>query len=410
MGNELCLCNRKTPKNIEFDLNCDRSEDNSKNEMIQLAKGGANHDNLNKKINNDDNVLHSQLIDEVRQKMSLHDKNYTEISIEEFESKINDVVKQTYKKLETNIEEFRKNAKNTPSDQNKNNDSNIHQLVKLSPVKYDNNQYYFGEWNINGKQSGMGGHINSDGAIYHGSFNNGLYDGYGVYIKTNGEYYLGQWKNNSADGKGTLVGHAAKYDGMWVNNVREGEGEETYSNKSIYKGEFSKNIKKGNGLFVWPNNSYYKGLFENDMFNGYGEMRWEDGRYYKGEWKDNKINGKGEFVWPDESYYKGEYINDNKHGAGVFYWNKNKYYEGIWVNNKQHGEGCVNIKNKKYNATWRLGKLIRVIDSNYNTNFEEKIETLYFTPQDTISLSNNDVNKGEKKGSLVAKPVGIQIK
>ena len=43
-----------------------------------------------------------------------------------------------------------------------------------------------------------------------------------------------------------------KYEGPFVNGVREGKGKYTYANQDYYEGEFVNNLKHGIGKLVYP--------------------------------------------------------------------------------------------------------------------------------------------------------------
>lgn len=43
-----------------------------------------------------------------------------------------------------------------------------------------------------------------------------------------------------------------KYEGTFVNGVRDGKGKYTYANQDYYEGEFKDNLKHGIGRLVYP--------------------------------------------------------------------------------------------------------------------------------------------------------------
>jgi len=44
----------------------------------------------------------------------------------------------------------------------------------------------------------------------------------------------------------------------------------------------------GLGVFTWNDGKRYEGDFVNDLKQGYGELIWANGRIYKGNWLNNK--------------------------------------------------------------------------------------------------------------------------
>lgn len=78
------------------------------------------------------------------------------------------------------------------------------------------------------------------------------------------------------------------YEGGWVNDREEGEGEEHYEDGSIFKGHFRKGKKDGFGRLEQPDGSYYSGEFHDNAFNGFGEYVWPRQRY-KGDWLNSEV-------------------------------------------------------------------------------------------------------------------------
>jgi hypothetical protein len=75
--------------------------------------------------------------------------------------------------------------------------------------------------------------------------------GYGVFI----------WRNGD------------KYEGDWVNCLKEGKGHDTFNNGDSYKGEYKKGKFEGYGVYTWADNSYYEGYFVNGMKHGKGHWK-----------------------------------------------------------------------------------------------------------------------------------------
>jgi hypothetical protein len=241
--------------------------------------------------------------------------------------------------------------------------------VHLPPMmKKKENEYYWGEWNLKGEKNGLGKLIKEDGSVYFGFFSENKFDGQGVLIRENGDYYLGTWKSGTAEGKGQIVlsSQGIKFEGNFQDNLREGYGEESYSDGSVYKGNYKNNEKDGEGTYTWPDRTVYTGSFKCSMLHGYGEMTWTDGRSYKGNFSENKLHGKGIHQWADGSSYDGFYSQGKKSGEGTFLWSKDKVYSGGWLNNKQHGNGVVSVNGKSFMGLWRFGKVIRLNEVSEN--------------------------------------------
>ena len=55
-------------------------------------------------------------------------------------------------------------------------------------------------------------------------------------------------------------------------------------------------VKDGVGEMTWPDGSIYRGQFVQDQMEGTGQMVQASGDVYQGQWKDNQANGHGVFV------------------------------------------------------------------------------------------------------------------
>ena len=112
--------------------------------------------------------------------------------------------------------------------------------------------------------------------------------------------YDGDWKNKAAHGYGSMKWQngdryqliiifsystitpnqlSFRYEGDWVDGVRQGKGK--YVSKSsggVYDGEYKNDKKDGSGKYVWSN-----------------------GDWYEGEWKQGLRHGQGVYVWKDKN-------------------------------------------------------------------------------------------------------------
>jgi hypothetical protein len=241
--------------------------------------------------------------------------------------------------------------------------------VQLPPMMCKKEkEYYWGEWNLLGEKNGLGKLIKEDGSVYIGLFHHNKFEGKGVLIRESGDYFLGNWKSGVAHGNGQIIltSQRINFSGGFQNNLREGYGEESYPDGSVYKGNYKNNEKDGEGCYLWPDRTVFTGMFKHSMLHGYGEMTWTDGRVYKGNFSENKLHGKGIHKWPDGSSYDGFYSQGKKSGEGVFQWTKDKFYTGSWLNNKQHGNGQVSVNGKSFMGLWRFGKVIKLSEITEN--------------------------------------------
>lgn len=80
--------------------------------------------------------------------------------------------------------------------------------------------------------------------------------------------------------------------------ARESVGVCEYADGSKYNGEWVDDLKNGKGVYEYPNGDKYSGDWVDDARNGKGRARgilgcleYADGRKYDGPWKDDKIVG-----------------------------------------------------------------------------------------------------------------------
>ena len=67
---------------------------------------------------------------------------------------------------------------------------------------------------------------------------------------------------------------------------------------------------------------------------GKGQQTWPDGSMYEGYWLDNKANGQGRLIHADGDVYTGEWQNDKAHGTGVYSHLDGAQYRGAWKEDK----------------------------------------------------------------------------
>ena len=155
--------------------------------------------------------------------------------------------------------------------------------------------------------------------------------------------------------------------------MKQGKGIEKYYDGTIYEGDFKNNQKNGKGKCTLSNGEIYEGEFNNDIYDGEGNYKWpSENREYIGHFTKGVIDGKGIDKYGDGSTYEGFYKKGIKHGYGTYTWPNGKICKGNWVNNKLHGNASFEDGDKKYNITYRFGKIITAseIDESKIVNFD----------------------------------------
>ena len=237
-------------------------------------------------------------------------------------------------------------------------------IIEISePIKFygDDDQYSIYNFNINKEHDfiGKGYHITNN-FLYYGNIENNKSNGKGILINKNGNSVYGDWVEGQCTGKGVLkIKNLLEYEGDFVNNMKQGKGIEKYYDGTIYEGDFKNNQKNGKGKCTLSNGEIYEGEFNNDIYDGEGNYKWpSENREYIGHFTKGVIDGKGINKYGDGSVYEGYYKKGIKHGYGTYTWPNGKICKGNWVNNKLHGNAHFEDGDKKYNITFRFGKII----------------------------------------------------
>lgn len=177
-------------------------------------------------------------------------------------------------------------------------------------------QVYVGEWK-DGKSTGQGRLVFSDGDRYIGEFNDDDF-GQGTYFFANGGKLAGEWKEGKFSGQGTKIyDNGSRYVGEFKEGLRRGQGTLTYTNGSRYVGDFKDDERNGLGTVTYADGSKYVGEFKNDERNGQGKMTYANGSQYVGEFKDDERHGRGTLTIADGDRYMGEFKNGKRHGPGT---------------------------------------------------------------------------------------------
>ena len=157
---------------------------------------------------------------------------------------------------------------------------------------------YEGGWELD-KLSGSGTLVLPDGSEYRGEFFNGQRHGKGLLETPWGYSYRGHWAYDRKEGRGKEClpsGH--KYDGYWKAGKREGFGVAAApSNKAKYSGNWANNVRSGEGTqtYLWGT---YSGNWENDVRSGQGKSTLAGGVTYEGSFYRDRREGRGVLTTP----------------------------------------------------------------------------------------------------------------
>lgn len=202
--------------------------------------------------------------------------------------------------------------------------------------------------------------------IYHGDVNNetGLPDGFGSWVvsdddNSSSERFDGYWVNGFKCGEGKYTSNWFMYNGEWMNDEFNGEGELLFTSGrdcgSLYQGEFSKGKKHGFGI------QYYRRRSSDDnhteQLDHSSMIREENGKWY-------------------HAWYRGEWNNDQRCGWGE-YRTKTSWKSGQWKRDELlDGIGIVTDENDslKYSITitnFRITSRKCMVPQNFLNSLQE---------------------------------------
>tara|TARA_Y100000590_G_scaffold40976_1_gene43758 strand:+ start:2741 stop:4993 length:2253 start_codon:yes stop_codon:yes gene_type:complete len=141
--------------------------------------------------------------------------------------------------------------------------------------------------------------------VYEGMFIEDEKEGFGKAVYENGSIYEGTWRKNNWHGFGKRTwGQGQVFYGSYKDGNCEGTGIQLNAEYEIvYYGGFLDCLAHGYGGSIFETEDGGKiiksGNFENNMLNGYGEATYPDGATYKGYWVDDEWRGQGEAYFPE---------------------------------------------------------------------------------------------------------------
>ncbi|KAI1889180.1 hypothetical protein AGOR_G00176420 [Albula goreensis] len=91
----------------------------------------------------------------------------------------------------------------------------------------------------------------------------------------------------------------SRYEGEFMNGLKQGEGVFTWGNGELYEGSFFKDYRHGNGTYIWPDGSRFIGKFYRNRKEGYGIQHFPDGTTFQGLYRADERFGPGVVTYPD---------------------------------------------------------------------------------------------------------------
>ena len=201
---------------------------------------------------------------------------------------------------------------------------------------YNNGNKYKGEFK-NDLKNGHGIFNYKNGEKYDGEYKNDLKDGRGIYYYINEEKFIGEYKEDKKNGHGIyFYKDGTKFIGEYKNDEKEGKGyyfdkegdkikeviyekgiekeetievsrkenkEKEFIRDEKYEGEYINGLKEGSGIYNYSNGDKYIGIFVKNEKNGFGIYYYNNGDKYEGLFSHNEKNGKGIYYYFDGEKY-----------------------------------------------------------------------------------------------------------
>ena len=303
----------------------------------------------------------------------------------EYENLIKDHIKNYIKRYPLNYKNY------TPKDT---------VTYKSLPIKFNNGNCYYGNWNENCLMEGYGiYYIKEDDVVTEGVWLKGILI-FGRIFLSNGDIYEGEINNSVFNGKGKLnFFNGEIYEGDFFEGEMSGNGTFIFPDKTKYEGQIKNGLFHGKGKMEWSNGMEYEGSFKESEFCGMGILKNIQGEKYDGYFDKNDFNGKGEYFYRNGDVFIGNYENGLKKGKGIYKKSDKMIFEGVWNNDLPDGQGVVSYNGNKIKGYWRNGFLVgntEIIEGsleNFNDvdlNISPCKQSIY--PLSLPHLVINDVN------------------
>ncbi len=130
--------------------------------------------------------------------------------------------------------------------------------------------------------------------------------------------FVGEWKDGRATGQGRLVfSDGDQYIGEFEDSEFSGKGTYTFANGDKLVGEWKEGLFSGQGTITTRNRGQYVGEFKDDERHGQGTLTIADGDRYVGEFKNGKRHGPGTITYADGTQLSGEFNDGQKKRSNI---------------------------------------------------------------------------------------------
>ena len=218
----------------------------------------------------------------------------------------------------------------------------VQQIDVVFGVNPNYNPYHFGDAFF---RSGTGIIEFKNGAIYNGSFLDGVFFGDGILSFPDGAVFDCQWENGKRNGHGTATyPEGATYVGEWKDDLFHGHGVYSFPDGTVFDCQWENGKRNGHGTATYPDGSVYCGEWLDDDWVEGSFTRGSDGHRFVGGWGKNGSCGFGTYIYPDGTSRCGIWDGETLlEGKGVIQYSDGSVYDGQIKNNLRHGYGTYTL-------------------------------------------------------------------
>lgn len=197
----------------------------------------------------------------------------------------------------------------------------------------------------------------ADGSIYRGAVRGSSLHGKGEYV-SKAFKYEGEFLDGLKQGNGVYIwDNGDRYDGRFVADRPEGTGKYHFANGDSYTGEVKAGVIVGRGTYTTKGGDVFDGSFASGKPHGVGVYRFANGDRYEGEMDQGRLQGRGRYFSKSGERIDAPFVDGKAQGIGTYHFANGDRYEGEIIGGVLSGQGVYHYKSGlKYEGEVRQGQ------------------------------------------------------
>lgn len=151
-------------------------------------------------------------------------------------------------------------------------------------------------------------------AVWQGDWYEGKMHGMGRYVYADGGVFEGQWADSKMSGKGACAYGCAFPPPPHTPRQPPPPSRLPHPALRMLTPFPPRPVCHLPGTYIFPNGNKYEGEWVDDVKEGYGVLVYVNGERYEGYWKHDKAHGKGTLTYAQGDKYIGDWVAGKKHG------------------------------------------------------------------------------------------------